>query len=43
MYRRKSRVLYELPFLAFDWFQILMYDRLLILTYALNHITYTIA
>ena len=31
--RRESRVLYELIFVAFDWFQILMHDHLLILTH----------
>ena len=31
MYRRESRVLYELIFVAFDWFRILMHDHLLIL------------
>ena len=38
MYRRESRVLYELIFVAFDWFQMLMHDYLLILT----HITFTL-
>ena len=34
MYRRESRVLYELIFVAFDWFRILMrHDHLLILTH----------
>ena len=32
MYRRESQVLYELIFVAFDWFRILLYDYLLILT-----------
>ena len=32
MYRRESRVLYELIFVAFDWFRIIMHDHLLILT-----------
>ena len=41
MYRRESRVLYELIFVAFDWFRILMQDHLLILSHA--YITYTIA
>ena len=27
MYRRESRVLYELIFVAFDWFRILMHDH----------------
>ena len=37
MHRRESRVLYELIFIAFDLFRILMHDHLLILT----HITLT--
>ena len=38
MYRRESRVLYELIFVAFHWFRILTHDHLLILT----HITLTL-
>ena len=38
IYRRESRVLYELIFVAFDWFRMLMPDHLLILT----HITLTL-
>ena len=33
MYRCESRVLYELIFVAFDCFRILMHDHLLILTH----------
>ena len=38
MYRRESRVLYELIFVTLDWFRILMQNHLLILT----HITLTL-
>ena len=33
MYRSESRVPYDLIFIAFYWFQILMHDHLLILTH----------
>ena len=38
IYRRESRDLYELIFVAFDWLRILMHDHLLVLT----HITLTL-
>ena len=34
MYRRESRVLNELNFVAFDWFRILLHEHLLILTHS---------
>ena len=40
MYRRESRVLYELIFVAFDWFRILMHDHLLILTHIILTLHY---
>ena len=43
MYRREFRVLYELIFVAFDWFRILLHDHLLILTLITLDIIYTIA
>ena len=33
MYRSESQVSYDLIFIAFYWFQILMHDHLLILTH----------
>ena len=40
----ESRVLYELIFVAFDWFRIFMHGHLLILTHiTLHYISYTIA
>ena len=37
LYRRESRVLYEIIFVAFHWFRILIHDHLLILTHAYIH------